>query len=137
MHEKLYKLFNKPDFGLLLMRVVIGIVMVSHGVPKFLSGKSALENVGGAMALLGVTTYPLFWGFMAAFAETIGGVLLVIGFYFRFVSFLLAFVTGLGAYMLYTKGMDYQSMVSHPLSLCVVFLGLLFVGAGKYSIDKR
>ena len=72
--------FAKPNFGLLLLRILLGAMMVMHGVPKFLGGSALLTEIGQKMAVLGITFAPLFWGFCAALLETLGGVLLVLGF---------------------------------------------------------
>lgn len=136
MNDKLFKLVDKPEFGLLLLRAVLGVIMICHGVPKFLGGASTLEGIGKAMSVIGVENYPLFWGFMAAFTETLGGFFLILGFYFRLSSFLLAFVMGLGAYMLYLKG-SALALYGHPLVLFAVFFAFIFMGPGQYSVDKK
>jgi putative oxidoreductase len=127
---------NYKNTGLLIVRIGLGIMMMTHGLPKLTGGIERWEAVGGAMGNLGISFYPLFWGFMAAIAETFGGFLLVIGLAFRPACFLLAFTMLVASLNHLNKGDGIQG-ASHAIELGFVFLGLLFIGPGKYSIDKK
>jgi putative oxidoreductase len=127
------------DFGLLLMRVGLGAAYVIHGSSKMFGGPQKWSELGGSMQHLGlgVDLGPLtIWGFLAAFAEFAGGILLILGFLFRPAALLLLFTMVVATVMLFKTGQDYNTF-SHPLKMALVFLGLLFVGAGRYSIDKE
>ncbi len=77
-------LFNhKFDLGILVIRIGIGIMFIIHGYPKVFGGAQKWEKLGGAAAKVGLDFLPHFWGFMAAFSEFFGGVLLMIGFFFN------------------------------------------------------
>src|SRR5690349_759014 len=80
------------DEGLLLLRIGIGIMFMVHGCPKIMGGAEKWEGLGNSMGSLGIHFWPVFWGFMAAFAEFGGGILLALGLFFRPAAFLL-FVT--------------------------------------------
>jgi putative oxidoreductase len=122
---------HKPDVGLLIIRVVVGVVMVVFGVNKFMGGQARLEGLGQAIGVFGITFWPLFWGFMAALTETVGGFLLVIGFLFRPAAFFL-FFTLLVAVA--TKwGGPFQEM-AFPLVMVALFAGLLFTGPGRFQV---
>tara|TARA_B100001248_G_scaffold261719_1_gene253865 strand:+ start:19580 stop:19990 length:411 start_codon:yes stop_codon:yes gene_type:complete len=129
--------FAKPNFGLLLLRILLGAMMVMHGVPKFLGGSALLTEIGQKMAVLGITFAPLFWGFCAALLETLGGVLLVLGFLFRPTALLFVFMFTVNAYYLCNTGADFLNATAYPLEMAIVFLGLLFIGPGKLSVDKE
>lgn len=124
------------DFGLLLMRVGIGALFMLYGYPKLLGGPAMWTGIGGSMKHIGVDFYPVFWGFMAAITETFGGFLLVLGLAFRPVSVLLAF-TMLIAALHHLKAGDGIQGASHAIEAGIVFLGLIFVGPGKYSVDGK
>ena len=63
----------------LILRIGLGLTLIfSHGLPKLLEPER-WAALGGAMANIGITFAPAFWGFMAGFTEFIGGVLLLIG----------------------------------------------------------
>lgn len=129
------KLGRYSDFALLVMRVGLGFMMVMHGYPKLFAGPEKWGKLGGAMENLGITYAPEFWGFMAAFAETGGGVLLILGFLFRPAALLL-FITMVVAAMKHLYGGDSLMDASHSIELGVVFLAMFILGPGKYSMDK-
>lgn len=125
---------RKPDFGLLLMRLVLGSAMITHGLPKFMSGASTFESLGKAMAVYGITFFPLFWGFVAALTEVLGGFCIVIGLKMRYATLALAFMMLTAVFVKYKPGsfIDY----AWPLEMLATFLGLTFIGPGKFSVDK-
>ena len=122
--------------GLLLLRIGLGVMMMTHGLPKLNAGVERWEGVGSAMGNIGITFFPVFWGLMAALAETIGGFLFVIGLAFRPACLVMAF-TMLIASINHIAGGDGLSGASHAIELGFVFFGLMFVGPGKYSVDKK
>lgn len=129
------KLGRYSNFALLVMRVGIGAMMVLHGYPKLLDGPERWAKLGGAMENFGITYAPEFWGFMAAFAESVGGLLLVIGYMTRPAALLL-FITMVVAATKHIMGGDPFSKSYHSIELAFVFFGLFILGPGKYSIDK-
>ncbi len=135
--ESIKRFFQRQDFGLLTIRVSLGIIMMIHGVPKFLGGTEVLEKVGSAMTYLGIDFAPVFWGFMAAFSEVLGGSLLIIGFLFRPSCFFLGFTMAVATLLNFSIGSDFGSITSHPLSMAFLFFSLMFIGPGKYSVQKE
>jgi putative oxidoreductase len=130
------------DFGLLIIRVVVALsVMVFHGWGKLSGGPDGWERTGGSMGNLGVTWMPVFWGFMAAFAEAICSALVIIGVLFRPAATLLAFTMFVAVMSHLSRPPDAPgagwSAASHALELCAVFLGLMFTGPGRYSLTPR
>lgn len=124
------------DFGLLLLRVGLGVMYIMHGYPKLLGGPERWEAIGGAMKEMNITFYPVFWGFMAGLVETVGGVLLIFGLFFRPATIFIAFMM-LVATLRHLGAGDGIMGASHAIELCIVLVGLLFIGPGKYSVDKR
>lgn len=124
------------DFGLLVMRSGLGFMFILHGYPKLMGGPERWEKVGAAIAEIGISFYPAGWGLAAALAETIGGILMILGFQFRPVAILLVFTMLIAA--LRHLGPEQSIMAaSHPIEVGFAVLGLVFLGPGKYSIDKR
>ncbi len=123
------------DFGLLIIRVGLGGMFMFHGMPKITGGPDKWVKIGSAIKYVGIDFFPVFWGFMAAFSEFFGGIFLILGLYFRPVCILLTITMAVAANMHLTKG-EGLLRASHAIENCIVFLSLIFVGPGKYSIDK-
>jgi putative oxidoreductase len=126
------------DFGLLLIRLGIGAsVFIFHGYGKITAGPERWEAIGGAMGNLGVHVAPVAWGFMAAFAESVGSILLVLGPLFRTATLLLAFNMFVAVMRhIHLPAGDPDAgwgEASHALELMVVYLGLFFTGPGKFA----
>ena len=124
------------DTGLLIMRIGLGIAFVIHGLPKLTKGPEAWKTVGAAMGNIGIHVYPEIWGFMAALTESLGGVLLILGLFYRPICLLLAFTMTVATLKHYKGGDDFMNKTSRPLELAIVFLGLSFIGPGRFSVDK-
>jgi putative oxidoreductase len=123
--------------GILIVRIGLGIMMMVHGFPKITGGMEMWKGLGGSMKLIGIDFLPVLWGFIAAATETFGGFLLVLGLFFRPVSLLL-FLNMLMAALVHLSDPKQGIMeASHAIELAFVFLGLMFIGAGKYSVDKK
>ena len=129
------KLGRYSNTGLLIMRIGLGAMMITHGYPKLMGGMETWTKIGGSMGNLGVTAYPTFWGFMAAFAESICGLFVVLGLFFRPACLLIMF-TMIVAAMYHFKAGDGLDGAGHAVELAFAFFGLMFVGPGKYSVDK-
>lgn len=128
--------FNKySDAGILFLRIGIGFAFIFvHGWGKIMGGPELWGKLGGTMANMGITFAPVFWGFMASLAEFGGGILILLGLFTRPASAFMAF-TMLVAFVMHTSKLDPWSKSVYPMEMFAVFMALLFIGAGKYSID--
>lgn len=124
------------DEGLLILRIGLGIIFVWRGLPKMLGGPELWSGLGMAMGNLGITAAPVFWGFMSAFAELVGGICLILGFMFRPACILLTFNLIVAAIFHFKKG-DGLMGAAHAIELGIVFLSLILIGSGKYSLDCK
>lgn len=124
------------DHGLLLLRVGLGLSFVAHGWPKLAGGAAKWEKLGGTMKGLGITFAPTFWGLAAALAETVGGLLFAVGLATRPVAAMLAFTMFVAVKMHVDAGDGFID-TSHSLEAMVVFLAMVLVGPGRFSLDAR
>jgi putative oxidoreductase len=123
------------DWGLLILRVGLGVMFVFHGHAKMFSGPGKWAEIGHmAMPHLGIHFAPEMWGFLAAFAEFFGGVFVLLGLATRLYAFLLAITMVVAATTLLSNGAD-LTKASQPIELCVVFLSLIFLGSGRISLE--
>ena len=121
------------NLAILILRIGIGFMFILHGWPKFIGGPEKWLSLGEfGMRSIGINFLPTFWGFMAVFSEFFGGIHLILGLFTRFFSTLL-FVTMIVATM--THIADGIMEASHAIESSIIFLALIFMGAGKYSLD--
>lgn len=130
------------DLGLLVMRLGIGVSMLAfHGWGKITAGPERWEKLGGEMAHFGIRFLPVFWGLMAALAESLGAVLIVLGFLFRPAAAVLGFTMLVAALRHLNLPADAPgagwSGASHALELLAVCLGLVLTGPGKYALGPK
>lgn len=124
------------DGGLLLVRVGLGMMfVVFHGGPKLFGGPEVWSRVGMAMAALGIHAVPAFWGLMAACAEFFGGLCLLLGFFTRPAALFLAITMTVAATMHLSRG-DGITVASHAIEDGMMFVALLLIGPGRYSLDR-
>ncbi|KKN23516.1 hypothetical protein LCGC14_0904160 [marine sediment metagenome] len=123
------------DFGLLFLRIGIGGMFIFHGAPKMFGGPEIWERIGASMASVGIEFVPVFWGFMASFSEFIGGICIILGLFFRPVCILLTITMTIAASGHLSRGEGLRR-AAHAIENGIVFLSLIFIGPGKYSLDE-
>ncbi|MFQ6610395.1 MAG: DoxX family protein [Fidelibacterota bacterium] len=127
---------DQINIGLLILRIGIGFMFILHGYPKIIGGPEKWVGLGEkAMTAIGIGFGFTFFGLMAALSEFLGGILLILGLATRYAcGFLL--VTMIIAATLHLSQGDGIMKASHAIESGVLFLSLIFLGAGKFSIDR-
>ncbi len=141
------------DFALLVVRVGLGSMFILHGEGKMFGGPEVWEKLGTSMSVVGIEFAPIFWGFMAAFAEFGGGVLLILGLLTR-PACLLLFITMVIATLKHLEvdeslisavtdlidpktTLDLIKEASHAIEAACIFFALMLTGPGKISLDRK
>jgi putative oxidoreductase len=127
---------NYKNTGLLIIRVGLGIMFIYHGYPKLMSGPKEWTELGRSMKYVGIHFFPLVWGLLAAATELLGGFLLIIGLAFRPICILL-FINLVIAALMHLRTGGNLGDAAHAIEDAIVFAGLIFIGPGKYSVDKK
>ena len=122
--------------GLLILRIGLGCMFLFHGFPKLFGGPEKWEKIGGAMATFGITFIPAFWGFMAAISESLGGICLILGLFLRPACILMTIAMLVAAASHLNRG-EGLGGASHAIEVGIVFLSLILIGPGKYSLDEK
>ena len=122
-------------FGIAILRAVIGGLFIGHGLQKLTGafGGHGLEGTGGFFESLGL--YPgKHHATAAGLSEAGGGALMVAGLATPAAT---AAITGT---MTVATLSEYHAHglgeASHPFELALLFATLIFIGPGKYSVDK-
>ncbi len=127
---------NLLHIGWLALRVGIGISIFLHGLPKIMGGPDTWTMLGSTMSNFGIESGHVFWGFLAAFSEMVGGLLFAVGFLFRPAVVLLT-GTMVVALMTHLVRGDGFMAYGHALDLLIVFAASILIGTGKYSLDAK
>lgn len=127
---------SKLDAGILVLRVLLGVVMAYHGYAKFLGGEAGLTAVGSSMKLLGFTSGFYTWGLIAACVEVVFGLSIALGFNTRIACIMIMGTLVVATILKFSHAKSYLDY-SYPLEMIYVYFGIFVSGAGKYSLDAK
>ncbi|WP_108669229.1 DoxX family protein [Peribacillus acanthi] len=126
------------DLGLLIIRLVIGVLFIGHGAQKLFGwfGGYGLKGTGGWFDSIGMKP-GLMMALFAGLAEFIGGILFALGLLTPLAGILIA-VTMIMAIVkvhapngLWATSNGYE----YNLTLLAVAIGTVLIGPGRYAID--
>jgi putative oxidoreductase len=117
------------DAAILIARVWLGAMMITHGWGKVFGGVPRLTKSVTEMGF----PLPEFFAWCAALTEFGGGIMLILGLLTRPMSAFVIVVMGVAAFVRHAD--DPFGRQELPLTYLVMALTLLIVGAGRYSID--
>jgi len=119
--------------ALLVVRLALGAVMVAHGSHKVFGG---LHHHAQFVASLGI---PAWLGYVSAFAEFLGGVLILVGFFTRPAALAVCvdLIVAIGKVHWHNGLTGSPDRVGYelPLSLAALAFALIFFGAGPIALD--
>lgn len=128
------------DWAIFVLRIGLGVMFMAHGLQKAfgLFGGPGISGFSGMLSGLGFSP-ALFWAYLAAYAELIGGLFLLLGIFTRGASSLLlifiivaAFKVHLSkGFFLASGGFEYTFIIA---SICIA---LILLGGGRFTLFKR
>lgn len=126
------------DIGLLILRIVVGLYLFGHGSQKLL-GWFGGPGLGGTEGFIGMLRFRPGWAWAraVALAETVGGILLTLGFLSPLGSFAIAapMITATFA-VHWRKGLwNTAGGVELPVTNLAAATALALTGPGSYSLD--
>jgi putative oxidoreductase len=120
------------SLGALVMRLVLGAIMVRHGYDKIVPS-GALYNFSHMVTRLHL---PVWLGYVAAFTEFFGGMLLILGLLTRFAALMTAFDMATAILKIHIHGgLMGPNSFALPLALFSIALMLVFTGCGWLGLD--
>ncbi|HZF73772.1 MAG TPA: DoxX family protein [Gemmatimonadaceae bacterium] len=126
------------DLGLLVVRVILGLIFAAHGAQKLFGwfGGYGLAGTGGFMETLGFRPGTTF-ATAAAIAEFFGGLLLALGFLGPIGPALMISVMIVAMVTVHSKNPFFVATngIEHPLMFTATAFGLALTGPGRYSVD--
>ena len=128
------------DAGLLILRLVVGLLIAGHGAQKLFGWFGGAGLAANAQLFDRLGFHPgMFWGTLVGCVEFFGGILLVIGFFTRGAAFSVVIFMLTAIYVTSKAGGFFWTNRGSEYSILILFVAvyLLIRGAGAYSVDER
>ncbi|WP_078592860.1 DoxX family protein [Evansella clarkii] len=120
---------DKNEMGAVILRVVLGVVFLAHGLDKIQGG------VGNTAAWFDSIGLPGFLAYAVVLIETAGGIALILGLATRIVAGLLAVVLA-GAIITVQLSAGFLGGYAYDLALLAMAVYLFINGSKLYSADQ-
>jgi putative oxidoreductase len=124
---------RSQPLALLAMRLALGAIMVAHGYHKVFGG---LHHHSQTVAGLGL---PAWLGYVSAFAEFFGGLLILVGFFTRAAAFFVFIDLAVAIWKVHLHnglmGTPDRPGYEFTLAAAALAFALIFFGAGPIAID--
>lgn len=130
------KMLNKlhspacKNWGLLALRLAAGIIFVLHGYGKLFGDAPGMEMFTGMVDKLGFPAAGLF-AYLAALAEFVGGIALIVGVGVEVASIFLIVVMLVAFFMVKKAALPAGDV---DLALLSIVIALMTMGPGKFSV---
>jgi putative oxidoreductase len=127
---------GSSDFGKLLLRLMVGGLMLFHGIAKINGGIDFIINK--------VTQegFPEFLAYGVYIGEVVAPLLIILGLKTRFASFIVVLTMAFAIYLVHANDLfEITKTGAWAIELQMMYLlsalALMFLGAGKLSFDKE
>ena len=126
-----------PDFGLLLVRLMIGFVGVHHGAQKLfgLFGGKGLADFAAVLEKMNVPM-PKVSAILAGSAECFGGLLIAMGLFPRLAAIPFAFTMLVAFFHAHGGKVSGEGNGEYALVLAVFAIALFFTGPGRWTVAR-
>ncbi|PLY05772.1 MAG: GntR family transcriptional regulator [Arcobacter sp.] len=124
------------NLGKLILRFSLGFLMLFHGYKK------AVDGIEGLKALVLKSGFPEYLAYGVYLGEIVFPILIIIGLYTRISSLIYASTMAFAIYLAHSSEVFGLSetgglIIELPLLYMLGAVALVFMGAGKYSLDRR
>ena len=120
------------SFGLLILRISIGTMLIHHGYEK----TADIQNFADAFVRPIGLPFPILSSYIAAYSEIYGSWLVIVGLFTRFAALSIVGTIGVAIYhAIVTAGFNI-----YLLELLILYMGgslcILLLGSGDFAIDR-
>ncbi|QIZ06119.1 DoxX family protein [Priestia megaterium] len=127
------------NIGLLIIRLVIGLLFVGHGAQKLFGwfGGYGLKGTGGWFESIGMKP-GVTMALLAGLAELIGGILFALGLLTPLAGIMIAGTMAMAIVKVHAPNGLWATAngYEYNLTLLAVAIGIALVGPGKYALDS-
>ena len=128
------------DLASLVLRLGIGGMFMAHGAQKLFGafGGSGIQGFSQMLSGMGFTS-PLFWAYLAVYAELLGGLFLVLGLFVRIATVFLMIVMAVALVKVHiSKGFFLSGGgFEYIFIIMIACIAIMLLGAGRFSITKK
>lgn len=120
----------KSDIGLAVLRILSSAFLLSHGIPKL------QKLIGGDFQFadpIGIGSTPSL--FITTIGEVICPILIIVGYKTRWAAIPIVVIMAVAAFIVH--GSDPFGRKEMALIYLVIFVVIMLLGPGRYSIDKK
>jgi len=124
--------------GCLVLRVVLGLIMIPHGMQKLFGvfGGPGLEGTAASFAKIGLAPGS-FWAWVAALVEFGGGILLLIGLLARVAALFVAIEMCVAILKVHVPNFFVsEGGMEFALALAAMAVAVALLGGGPLSVDR-
>ncbi|WP_197685170.1 DoxX family protein [Herminiimonas arsenitoxidans] len=127
---------NTDDLGKLLLRLVLGGLILLHGISKLIAGPAFVISVATSAGL------PAAIGYLVYLGEVVAPILLIVGIWSRVAALIIAGNMVFAIFLVHTKQfLTLNDQGGWALELqgmyLITALALVCLGAGRFSIGGR
>ena len=120
------------SFGLLILRISIGTMLIHHGYEK----TADIQNFADAFVRPIGLPFPILSSYIAAYSEIYGSWLMIVGLFTRFAALSIVGTIGVAIYhAIVTAGFNI-----YLLELLILYMGgslcILLLGSGDFALDR-
>lgn len=129
-------MFQNSDIAKLMLRLLVGIMMLFHGLEKIINGIKGVTHLTVSAGLPEFVAYGVYVG------EVIVPLFIILGLYARLASVVLALNMMMAIFLAY--GGDLFSLGKHgapvielPLFYLVLSIVIFLLGSGRYAVNSK
>lgn len=119
----------------LLVRLTVGLMLLSHGIPKVMAGVAETAAMTFTKRGVGAAAEPL--AVFLIFLETVGALCIALGLFTRFFAAAITIEMGVIAYLAYAKSGWSGSGFEYPLMWGLIMLAIALRGGGPWLLDRN
>lgn len=124
-------------FGVLLLRIGVGVLIAYHGFPLWAAGTDTWVRIGSAVSLIGISSLHLLFGIASVVIQSIGGIFLILGIFTRGIALLLSIIVGFALANLIIRSSEIDNVMVVYTQINLALLSLVFIGPGRLSLDRK
>jgi putative oxidoreductase len=133
-----------PDFATLVLRVLLGLVFLPHGLQKTLGWFGGYGFSGTMGFFTGTLGIPAAFAFLAILAEFLGSLGLIAGLFTRIAAFGIGVMITVAAFMLHVQNGFFMNWFGNQkgegfeyhILVAAIAVALVIRGGGKWSVDQ-